>query len=99
MTDFLLLMHNDGGQSDPAGWDTYLTRLETAGILRGGSAIGRGTTYRKTGAPAPLTRRRSADLPAVKNSLTGASASGYTAPNANARQRGGNARAARLVLL
>lgn len=51
MADYILLMHGDGGEERPSDWDVYLEQLAGAGRLRGGSAIGAGACYRKSGAP------------------------------------------------
>ncbi len=43
MPDYMLLMHNDTeDQGDNSDWETYLNRLRSDGVLRGGSAIGSG---------------------------------------------------------
>ncbi len=59
MPDFLLLMHDDGG--DPASgdadpWAPYLAGLRASGRLQGGSAIGAGICLRKTGTAPPISR-------------------------------------------
>jgi len=55
MADFLLLMHDDV----PAGtaiadWGPYLARLQSAGVFRGGSRIGRGICVRRSGTAPPI---------------------------------------------
>lgn len=56
MSDFLLLMHEDPGATDTArDWDAYLAKLETAGVLRGGSVIGAGVCVRRNGAVPAIT--------------------------------------------
>jgi hypothetical protein len=58
MPDYIFLMHGD---AEPASaeksedWGPYLKRLEAAGCLRGGSAIGGGTCERKTGTIPPVS--------------------------------------------
>jgi len=51
LADFILLMHDDGGDTDPAAWERYFRRLRAAGVFEGGSQIGDGGTYRKAGQP------------------------------------------------
>lgn len=56
MPDFLLLMHGDmTAPVDGAAWGPYFARLRAAGAFEGGSAIGGGAAYRKSGAPAALS--------------------------------------------
>jgi hypothetical protein len=55
MADFLLLMHDDGGRDTDADWSAYLSRLQAAGVLHGGSAIGGGECVRKAGTAPPLS--------------------------------------------
>jgi len=46
MAEFILFTHS----GTPAGdWPTYLERLRTAGVFRGGSSIGEGACFRKDG--------------------------------------------------
>jgi hypothetical protein len=54
MPDFLFLMHDDALSENSAAWGPYLAGLESAGALRGGSAIGGGLCVCKSG-PAPGT--------------------------------------------
>ena len=55
MADYILLMHGDGAaETASADWERYLTGLQTAGAMRGGSAIGGGVSVRKSGEPAPF---------------------------------------------
>jgi hypothetical protein len=51
MVDFILLMHDDGGQAEPSGWEPYFARLRASGAFDGGSAIGEGQAWRKQGPP------------------------------------------------
>jgi len=52
MPDFILLMHDDATGAE-GNWNAYLAILGAAGVLRGGSAIGGGRSYRKAGTPLP----------------------------------------------
>jgi hypothetical protein len=52
MADFLFLMHDDALAENDAAWGPYLAGLQSAGVLRGGSAIGAGICACKSG-PAP----------------------------------------------
>ncbi len=57
MADFMMLMHNDydlGGRVED--WQPYLDRLSSAGVLRGGSAIGSGYCVRRAGIVPDVTR-------------------------------------------
>ena len=54
--DYILLMHNDAtAVVDTAGWQPYLQHLQSVGRLRGGSAIGGGTTFRRNALPASIS--------------------------------------------
>jgi hypothetical protein len=49
MKEFILLMHNDVAQ--PGGdWGSYLKSLRERGVFDGGSSIGIGAAFRKSGA-------------------------------------------------
>jgi hypothetical protein len=48
MADYILLMHDDA-QAGERDWDGYLARLRAGGCFQGGSAIGDGASFRKTG--------------------------------------------------
>ncbi len=52
MADFILLMHGDTTGPE-TGWDAYFTRLNTLGVFQGGSGVGDGASYRKSGTPGP----------------------------------------------
>ena len=56
MAEFLLLMHGDATapESDEA-WGAYFGRLHASGALKGGSSIGAGGSFRKSGAAAPVS--------------------------------------------
>lgn len=51
MADFIYLMH-EAEPGDPVVWQAYIDGLNEKGVLRGGSAIGKGVCLRKDG-PAP----------------------------------------------
>ena len=77
MADFLLLMHDDATAPE-AGWDAYFQRLHQSGAFQGGSSIGGGATFRKTGTPASaalhlvgFVRVRADDLDAARAWLEG----------------------------
>ncbi len=56
MPDFILLMHDDTQEPvRPDLWPPYFAKLREAGVLQGGSAIGRGETVRKDGKSKPPT--------------------------------------------
>ncbi len=54
MPDYLILMHSDatGPELD---WPGYLVKLTATGRFKGGSAIGDGATFRRSGAPLPAS--------------------------------------------
>jgi hypothetical protein len=54
MPDFILLMHKDAPGERAEDWAAYLSKLESSGHLRGGSAIGEGVCLRKDGKPAAV---------------------------------------------
>lgn len=57
MNDYILLMHGDStdlaAADDSSRWDNYFTVLHESGLFDGGSAIGDGLAFRKTGKPGP----------------------------------------------
>lgn len=56
MADFLLLMHGDATiPEDDALWEAYFERLHASGKFRGGSSIGAGAAFRKTGEPGAVS--------------------------------------------
>ena len=83
MADFLLLMHDTGldagdGTVLPAMWDAYLERLQSAGVMRGGSRIAGGACFRKSGEVPAIAEHLGgyikievADLEAAKQWLAG----------------------------
>ena len=54
MTDFIYLMH-EAEPADPAAWEAYVGALNAKGVLRGGSAIGRGLCLKKHGHAPPIS--------------------------------------------
>jgi hypothetical protein len=54
MADFIYLMH-EAEPADPAAWEAYVGELNAKGVLRGGSAIGRGQCLKKDGAAPPIS--------------------------------------------
>ncbi len=79
MAEFMLLMHGDttSPESD-AAWDAYFGRLQASGAFKGGSAIGAGGSFRKSGAAAPVSGQltgyikvEAADLAAARLWLEG----------------------------
>ena len=79
MADFILLMHGDAAaETSFADWDAYITGLNKAGVMKGGSAIGPGASMRKSGAAAPLSddivgylRLVADDLPHARTMVAG----------------------------
>ena len=60
MRDFIFLMHTDANEANSQqeraqDWDGYLSKLKAAGIFGGGSGVGDGACYRKSGATPPVT--------------------------------------------
>ena len=55
MNDYILLMHKDSTDSatanDSVAWGNYFTLLQKSGFFDGGSSIGKGLLFRKTGQP------------------------------------------------
>ena len=82
MNDYILLMHNDSTDSaaanDSVAWDNYFTLLQKSGCFDGGSAIGKGLAFRKTGQPGAsgdrlsgYIRVRAASLEQAQSFLSG----------------------------
>jgi hypothetical protein len=76
--DFILLMHADSRGEAEGQWPAYLERLASEGRLRGGSAIGAGETFRRSGPPAAVStgltgfiRVCAADLDDARTCLVG----------------------------
>lgn len=55
MRDFIFLMHGDANEDVAQDWDSYLNKLKAEGRFEGGSGIGEGACYRKSGATPPVT--------------------------------------------
>ena len=55
MRDFIFLMHGDANEDVAQDWDSYLAKLKAAGRFEGGSGVGGGACYRKSGAVPPVT--------------------------------------------
>lgn len=77
MADFIYLMH-EAEPADPAAWEAYLGGLSEKGVLRGGSAIGRGLALKKAGHAPPISsdivgyvRIEVADMAAAQALLAG----------------------------
>jgi hypothetical protein len=79
MRDFILLMHRDAaGAPTPEMWAAYFSSLRERGMFDGGSAIGAGETFRRSGVPAPMSERiagyiriRASDLAQARECLAG----------------------------
>jgi hypothetical protein len=78
MAEFILLMHADTvSQEQEADWDRYISTLNATGKFRGGSSIGGGEPFCKSGVPEPgsqLTgylRIEAYDLNEARSSLQG----------------------------
>ena len=78
MADFIFLHHDDAGDHAVEDWGPYLDRLRELGVFSGGSPIGPGATFRKTGEPRGLTsdiygyiRVKADDLEAARRLLPG----------------------------
>jgi hypothetical protein len=74
MADFLLLTHGDGGSESDEAWGRYLAGLRATGKFQGGSSIGAGACFRRTGAPAPLSAQLTGYLKVEADSLEAAQA-------------------------
>ena len=79
MADYILLMHDDGGEERAADWEAYLDGLANAGRLRGGSAIGQGAAYRKANTAGPVSAHLTGFVRIAADSL--ADAETYLAGN------------------
>ncbi len=68
--DYLLLMHDDApGDERQQDWPAYLARLQAAGALQGGSAIGGGQCFRKAGVVPPVSAQLSGFVRVAAGSL------------------------------
>ena len=56
MRDYILLMHNDGGDTKSDDWNTYIDRMNQSGNFEGGSSIGGGVCISKTGVSNVITK-------------------------------------------
>ena len=54
MADFIYLMH-EAEPADPAAWQAYIDGLNDKGVLRGGSAIGKGVCLKRDGHAPPIS--------------------------------------------
>jgi hypothetical protein len=77
MADFIFLMH-EAEPADPVEWEAYIGALNAKGVLRGGSAIGRGLCLKKHGHAPPISshivgylRIEVEDMAAAQALLTG----------------------------
>jgi len=59
MNDYIILMHNDGGDTNPNDWNDYFAQLNQLGIFQGGSALGSGVCISKAGKSKPITQHLS----------------------------------------
>ena len=82
MNDYILLMHSDSTDSvaanDSVAWNNYFTLLQKGGLFDGGSVIGKGLAFRKTGQPGAgsehlsgYIRLRAASLEQAQSFLSG----------------------------
>jgi hypothetical protein len=77
MSDYIFLMHNDGAKTRAEDWPAYFANLRASDGFDGGSAIGKGACFRKSGAtPAtsPISgyiRVQAASLDEAKKLLAG----------------------------
>jgi hypothetical protein len=79
MRSFILLMHQDMHLApQPELWVAYFASLRERGVFDGGSAIGAGETFRKSGVPGPISealsgyiRIRAADMAQARACLAG----------------------------
>jgi hypothetical protein len=55
MPDFIFFMHHDAQGEDEDAWGPYFARLRALGAFEGGSAIGKGASFRKIGVEYPAT--------------------------------------------
>jgi hypothetical protein len=56
MPEYILLMHGDStGRESESVWTAYVQRLIDLGCFRGGSSIGKGQSFRRTGNAGAVT--------------------------------------------
>jgi hypothetical protein len=73
MPDYLILMHRDVEGAE-AGWPGYLAKLGATGRFQGGSSIGAGASFRKSGTPLPVSDSIVGFLRVEADDLAGAEA-------------------------
>ncbi|OYY89985.1 MAG: hypothetical protein B7Y45_09700 [Sphingomonas sp. 28-66-16] len=79
MADFILLMHDDNDDDpSPGAWEAYFAMLHASGVFVGGSSIGEGRAYRRSGVAGPASdhltgfiRIEASDLAAARAFLVG----------------------------
>ncbi len=79
MREFILLMHGDVETApNDDMWTAYFAALRQRGVFEGGSAIGAGEAFRKSGVPGPPSphisgyiRIRAPDLARARDCLAG----------------------------
>ncbi|CAN5258316.1 hypothetical protein BH09PSE1_BH09PSE1_25690 [soil metagenome] len=75
MADFILLMHDDATSPERAAdWDAWFAILRAKGAFQGGSAIGRGASFRKVGAPGEVSGHLNGFVRVTADSLAEAQA-------------------------
>jgi hypothetical protein len=57
VNDYILLHHDDAKSIDAAGWPPYFAKLRASGAFSGGSSIGVGQCFRKSGEIQPITAK------------------------------------------
>lgn len=73
MPDYLILMHNDAAGPE-TGWSGYLAKLRATGRFQGGSSMGQGASFRKGGAPLPVSDTIAGFIRVEADDLAGAKA-------------------------
>ena len=73
MAEFIFLMHAGGGGSDDA-WGLYLSGLQAKGVFQGGSAIGGGACFSKSGTVPAVSAHLSGYIKVQAESLEAARA-------------------------
>lgn len=73
MNDYILLMHNDARESPSAetnfAWGRYIEVLNKSGCFLGGSALGGGQCYTRSGTPREITSHIGGYIRVQANSL------------------------------